>query len=75
MYNNGTLETVRGCGAFEEIEILRQICIGDCEWQGGKLLRLLSRFRPRILTLDSSLPEALQSNKPILKKMKEYSTC
>jgi hypothetical protein len=33
---------------FEEIVISRQICRGDCELQGGKLLRLLSEFRPRI---------------------------
>jgi hypothetical protein len=52
------LETVRGCGAFEEIEISTKNCIGDCEEQGQerKLFRLLSRFRPRILTLNSSLP-------------------
>ncbi len=30
---------------FEEIEISRQSCRGDCEWQGGKLL---SGFRLRI---------------------------
>jgi hypothetical protein len=34
---------------FEEIEISRQSCRPDCEEQGGKLLRLLSGFRPRIL--------------------------
>jgi hypothetical protein len=33
---------------FEEIEILRQSCRGDREKQGGKLLRLLSGFCPRI---------------------------
>ncbi len=33
---------------FEEIKISRQRCRGDFEWQGGKLLRLLSGFRPRI---------------------------
>jgi hypothetical protein len=33
---------------FEEIEISRQSCRGDCEKQEGKLLRLLSGFRPRI---------------------------
>jgi hypothetical protein len=27
---------------FEETEISRQSCRGDCEWQGGKLLRILS---------------------------------
>jgi hypothetical protein len=32
----------------EEIEISRQSCRGDFEKQGGKLLRLLSGFRPRI---------------------------
>jgi hypothetical protein len=37
---------------FEEIEILRQSCTGDCEWQGGKLFRLLSGFYPRIRPLD-----------------------
>jgi hypothetical protein len=39
---------------FEEIEILRQCCTGDCEWQGGKLFRLLSGFYPRIRPLDIS---------------------
>jgi hypothetical protein len=33
---------------LEEIEISRQSYRGDCEQQGGKLLRLLSGFRPRI---------------------------
>ncbi len=33
---------------FEEIEISMQSFRGDYEWQGGKLLRLLSGFRPRI---------------------------
>jgi hypothetical protein len=32
---------------FEEIEISRQSC--RCEFQGGKLRRLLSGFRPGIL--------------------------
>ncbi len=36
---------------FKEIEISRQICRGDCESQGGKLLRVLSAFRPRIRPL------------------------
>jgi hypothetical protein len=30
------------------LEISRQSCRGDCEYQGGKLLRLLSGFRYRI---------------------------
>jgi hypothetical protein len=33
--------------AFEEMEISRQICRGDCELQEGKLLRLLCGFCPR----------------------------
>jgi hypothetical protein len=33
---------------FEEIEISRQSCKGDCEKQRGKLFRLLSKFRQRI---------------------------
>ncbi len=33
---------------FEEIEISRQSCKGDCEYQGGKLLSLLSGFLSRI---------------------------
>ncbi len=33
---------------FEEIEISRQSWRGDCELQEGKLLGLLSGFRPRI---------------------------
>ncbi len=33
---------------FEEIAISRQSCRGECEYQGGKLLRLLSGFRQRI---------------------------
>ncbi len=36
---------------MEEIEVSSQSCRGDCEWQGGKLLRLLSGFRPRIRPL------------------------
>jgi hypothetical protein len=36
---------------FEEIEISRQSCRDDSEWQGGKLCSLLSRFRPRIRPL------------------------
>jgi hypothetical protein len=27
--------------------------IGDCEWQGGTRLKLLSQLRPRIRPLDS----------------------
>ncbi len=30
---------------FEEIEISRRSCRGDCESQGGELLRLWSGFR------------------------------
>jgi hypothetical protein len=37
---------------FEEIEISRQSFRGDREYQGGKLLRILSGFRPRIRPLD-----------------------
>ncbi len=33
---------------FEEIEISKQHCRGDCEWQEGKLVRPLSGFPPRI---------------------------
>ncbi len=33
---------------YEEIEISRQSCRGDCEYQNRKLLRLLSKIRPRI---------------------------
>jgi hypothetical protein len=33
---------------FEEIEISRQSCKGDCELQVGKLLSLLSGFLSRI---------------------------
>jgi hypothetical protein len=36
---------------FEEIEFSRQSCRSDCEYQGGKLSRLLSGLRPRILPL------------------------
>ncbi len=48
---NWTLATVKRLREFEEIEISRQSCRGDCELQGGKLLRLLSGFRPRIRPL------------------------
>jgi hypothetical protein len=37
---------------FEEIEIARQSCRGDCE-KGGKLVTLLSGFPPRIRPLYS----------------------
>jgi hypothetical protein len=37
---------------FKEIEISRQSCKGDCEKQGGKLLRLWSGFCPRIQPLE-----------------------
>ncbi len=49
-----TVTNFRNCKRlceFEEIEILRQISKGDCEQQGGKLVRLLSVFRPRIRPL------------------------
>jgi len=39
---------------FEEKEISMQSCRGDCQEQGGKLLRLLSRFCPRIRPLEYS---------------------
>jgi hypothetical protein len=39
---------------FEEIEISRQNCRGDCEKQEGKFLRLLSAFRPRIRPLEKA---------------------
>ena len=58
MYSNLTVEMRKRLPAFEEIckrmceleaiEISRQSCRGDCESQGGKLLRLLSGFRPKI---------------------------
>jgi hypothetical protein len=41
---------------FEEIKVSRQkscTCRVECELQGGKLLRLLSVFRPRIRPLDA----------------------
>jgi len=28
--------------------VVKSVSRGDCEWQGGKLLRLLSQLRPRI---------------------------
>ncbi len=37
---------------FEEMEISRLSCRWDCEQQGGKLLRLLSGFLPRIRSQD-----------------------
>jgi hypothetical protein len=46
-----TVTELRNCKRlreFEEIDISRQCCRGDWEWQEGKLLRLLSGFRPRI---------------------------
>jgi hypothetical protein len=46
-----TLETGRGCVRFEDIEISSQSCRGYSKQQGGKLLRLLSGFRPRIQPL------------------------
>jgi hypothetical protein len=39
---------------FEEIEISMQSCRGDSEQQGGKFLRLLSGFRPRIRPLEGA---------------------
>jgi hypothetical protein len=47
---------------FEEREISRQSCRGDCEEQGGKLLKLLSRFRPRIWPQETKVvvPESYQ---------------
>ncbi len=44
MNSSWTVETVRGCVSFEEIEISSQSCRGDFEWQGGKLLRLCLEF-------------------------------
>jgi hypothetical protein len=46
-----TVTNCRNCKRlreFEEIEILSQSCRGYFQWQGGKLLRILSGFRPRI---------------------------
>ncbi len=52
VYSNWTVKTVRGCMSFEEIEISRQSCRGDCEARRKrKLLRLLLGFRPRIRPL------------------------
>ncbi len=28
--------------------MVKSVSRGDCEWQGGKILRLLSKLRPRI---------------------------
>jgi hypothetical protein len=33
---------------YEEIEISGQSCRGDCEFQSRKVLRLLTKIRPRI---------------------------
>jgi hypothetical protein len=38
---------VKSLREIEDIEISMQNCRGDSEQQGGKLLRLLSGFRPR----------------------------
>jgi hypothetical protein len=48
---------------FEELESQGRAveCRGDCELQGGKLLRLLSGFRPRIR------PQARRINECIFK--------
>ncbi len=43
-----TVETRKRLREFEERETSRQTCRGDCEYQGGKLLILLSGFRSRI---------------------------
>jgi hypothetical protein len=50
---------------FEEIEISRQRCRGDFEKQGGKLLRLMPGFCPRIL----ASVQLLQVSLPVLRKI------
>ncbi len=50
VYGNWTVEIVRGCLSW----ISRQSGRVDCEYQGGKLSRLLSGFRPRIWPLDGT---------------------
>ncbi len=47
---------------FEETEISRQSCRGDCEQQRGKLLGLFSGFRPRIRPLDKKEKQFFNQN-------------
>jgi hypothetical protein len=39
---------------------VKSISRGDCDWQGGKLLRLLSQLRPRIRPQDPARNLSLQ---------------
>jgi hypothetical protein len=44
--------------------VIRDDC--DCEWQGGKLLRLSSRLRSRIRPLDSKLVNMYVKSKKVV---------
>jgi hypothetical protein len=53
---------------FEEIEISRQSCRGDCEYQGGNLLRICPDFCLRIRPLGRECWASFQRSTAILVK-------
>ncbi len=56
VYINWTFKNCKRLREFEEKEISKQSCRGNCELQGGKLSRLRSKFRPRIRPQYRSFP-------------------